>query len=99
MRIANDAHTAWRATAIECRGEAREVASTPGEAQAANRAREKELAGAPRRGSSTLGRPSREHVLRRPASRGPGHELKLEAEQREAGLKTARAWCYRWPGS
>jgi hypothetical protein len=51
MRIANDdsvSHTAWRAAAIECRGEVREAASTSSEARAANWAREKELAGAPR---------------------------------------------------
>lgn len=71
MRIANDdsaAHTAWRAAAIEYRDEVRKAASASSEARAGNRAREKELAGAPRRGSSTPGRPSREHVRRRPAS-------------------------------
>jgi hypothetical protein len=71
MRIANDdsaAHTAWRAAAIECRGEVRKATVASGEAWAGNRAREKELAETPRRGSSTPGRPSMEHVRRRPAS-------------------------------
>jgi hypothetical protein len=54
MRIADDdnvTHTAWRAAAIVCRGEIGEAASASGEAaRARNRVREKELAGAPRRG-------------------------------------------------
>jgi hypothetical protein len=46
----NATHPAWCAAAIVCRGEVGEAASASDEARAKNRAREKELAGAPRRG-------------------------------------------------
>jgi hypothetical protein len=91
MRIANDdiaAHTVCvlQRLIVETRSE-----KACGEARAGNRAREKELAGAPRRGSSTPRRPSREHILRRPASSCVEAAMGVETRQKMKERPSASA--------